>query len=62
MGDTYFQPVEDGPAIILRVDENSSEGEIEEEVDYWMSQVSTLAIEGEHRALILQAVKWMNSL
>jgi hypothetical protein len=47
---------------LLRVDESSSIEELEEEVEYWSLQIATYSIDGEERASLLRAIKWMNEL
>ena len=46
----------------LRVDEDSSVEELEEEVEYWSMQIATYDVGGEDRSSLLQAIKWMNEL
>lgn len=65
MGNAYTRwPVEglDDFCHILRVDESSSEEEIEAEIEYWMEQIVAYDIPDPYRSSLLQAIKWMNSI
>jgi hypothetical protein len=49
-----------GPSVLyLRVDEDSSEQELEDEIGYWLSEIKLYEIDGDDKKAIMDAVKWM---
>jgi hypothetical protein len=47
------------PYWLLRVDEDSSEEDIEAEIEYWMSQIQNFELEGDVKKSLMAVVRWL---
>jgi predicted nucleotidyltransferase len=48
--------------LLLRIDDESSEQEIEDEIEYWMTQIMLFEIEGAQRKAIMAFIRWTQML
>lgn len=48
--------------LLLKVDESSSESEIEDEIEYWMDEIRVFGLQDPHKKAIMSAINWMTTL